>query len=542
MGVSASQSQQSSVKLVNVFPVAQTNETNEGNKHRLDDLNRGGISDLIRQNTQPKILVSINTDNTVKISHGKSIATQTPRNGLQLVVDDDSNNVENRDSVEMGDVINENRQHRAVQTDIITTESQTEYDLVIIPTKYQSERSKPEIAKNESSNTDDSNIYHDRNNDRQTVSTTSGNEAVMNENEPVMTENEAVMTENEAGETDYWTDTCIQTDDDVDNELGPIIAWGSKSADSATTLLQNDNDKESYNKEDKEADTQMDCETPMPTRTFDELSLERYGKYKVRLSSDEEKCIISSATFLKTGDAVVIDRSNTKMKFVDNKFQYISSQELPAKPWAVCARGVDVYVTMGNTKIQHLTVIDMIMETMDTFQIKGRCLGICVFGEYLAVGLQIGEVCLLDFSGKKQGTIQLPTFNGKSCNPWHLLVTPENNILVTDSDAGAVYCVTKNSELIFTFKGLGSPRGTAIDLQRNILVVGRDKDTGAVVTILNKDMELRNMLHIEGSDIKSRVLLTWEELEFVPYCICHRSDNVVVLGGIQEALKIMRIR
>ena len=197
---------------------------------------------------------------------------------------------------------------------------------------------------------------------------------------------------------------------------------------------------------------------------------------------------------------------------------------------------------MGNTTIQHLIVEDMIIEPAKSFEIKGRCLGICVLNNLLAVGLQVGEVCLLDSNGEQQGTIQLPSISGKPCNPWHLNATSEGNILVTDSDACTLFCVNQKSELIFTFKQQGSPRGTAIDSEGNILIVGRDMETGAVVSIVHKDEELRHMLHIEQqTDMKCRILMTWEQLEFVPYCVCFRKDRVVILGGIQESLKIMTL-
>lgn len=281
--------------------------------------------------------------------------------------------------------------------------------------------------------------------------------------------------------------------------------------------------------------------SPRTEVVFDDLRLNKYGKYKVRLQSDTQKCILSCAMFMETGDTVAIDRSNQKVKYVDSKFQFISSHELPDKPWAVCTRGNDVYVTMGNTQIQHLSTVDMIVEPVEVFEIPGRCLGVCVYGDYLAVGLQTGEISLLNFRAEPQKTIQLPeTQAGRPCNPWHLCASKQDNILVTDSDTGVVLCVNQTAEVLFTFRGMTSPRATAVDYHGNILVVGRDMSSGAVVMVLHKDMELLHMLHVEAGP-SVRTLLTWEELEFVPYCVSYRHDDVVVLGGIQDCLKIMKL-
>lgn len=500
MGVASSQSQQLKLSSSNI-------ERRQGS---LKTFTENSFNEL--EKTQSRILVSINSDNTVRISEGKSIATQTPREGCTSHIDDISvlatkeQNVKEVSKVEKKDEINQS----SVQTIVISTENHDESEgiqkidnRVKTPPLDFCEKETNSIVENPDLNQEKHDFCR-------------GNDTV---------ESNIVM-----DETDYSTDIGIQTDDDLE----PRIAWGSKSVDSATTLHQH------FKDEQKENYTCSESEMPTPAVPFEKLSLEKHGKYKVRLESDKEKCIISSASFLETGDAVVIDRSNQKLKFVDNKFQFISSYELPAKPWAVCSRGIDVYVTLGNTKIEHLIVEDMLIEHVEFFEIKGRCLGICVYDKHIAVGLQVGEICLLDFKGKKQETLQLPVLDGRTCNPWHLTATAEDNILVTDSDAGAVYCFNRKSELIFTFRDIGTPRGTGIDTDGNILVVGRDKETGSVITLLHKDKELKHMLHIEQqSEMKSRVLMKWEQLEFVPYCICYRSDRIVILGGIQEALKIM---
>ncbi|KAH3872989.1 hypothetical protein DPMN_036213 [Dreissena polymorpha] len=349
----------------------------------------------------------------------------------------------------------------------------------------------------------------------------------------------------------------LEYEHNTDNEekLAPRQAWEERQMHSVNETINEDTDIDL----DEKGDWSEDGKTPLPSSSakvkrndrlptpyevpFEDMELSRYGKYKVRLSSDSEMCILSALTFLETGDAVTIDRSNQKLKFVDSKFQFISSFELPAKPWAVCAQGSDVYVTMGNTQIQHFTVADMVIEYVKLIEIKGRCLGICTFCDHLAVGLQVGEILLLDNKGEKHGYISLPeTTAGRPCNPWHMCTSGEHNLFVTDSDAGVVFCISRKSEVLFKFTGMSSPRGVATDNIGNVLVVGRDKESGAVVTLLHKDVELQNMLHIEKqSELKSRTLMTWEELEFVPYCLGYRRDGVVVLGGIQEALKIMKL-
>lgn len=490
MGSATSHINPSEIKIDNRF-----NDNNTG-ENKYIGANKTVQDYLVSEKTQPRITLSINSDNTIRIAASKSCATQTA------------------DELE-----NENGNKCSVMDQV------TENGIAPIETKHNKE-----IQTNPNEPTED-------------YST-----AIRKEEEPPQV---LPYTETD-NDVEYSTDIGSKTDGDFETEMPKqTIAWEEQSV-----IALREGVKQNSEEEEKEIDTQADNveltsdnddddDDSNEPRPFEDVTLKKYGKYKIRMSDDQKNCIASSAAFLDTGDAVIIDRSNQKIKFVDRKFQFISAHELSAKPWAVCSRGTDVFVTMGNTQIQHLVVDEMIIEPINVFEVKGRCLGVCVFEEYLAVGLQIGEISLLDFKGIHKDSIKLPVINSKVCNPWHLCATFENNILVTDSDTGSIYCVNKKSELIFQYHGVDTPRGTALDNEGNIIVVGRDKASGAVVTLLHRDMELQNMLHIEEknkTEIESRTLMTWEQLEFVPYTVCYRKDRIIVFGGIQETLKIMKLR
>lgn len=483
MGSIPSQLNTSSLKVVNKLPDDDKESTNSKFDTSDNGLceNKSTEFGVQREKTSPKILVSVVDRTTVIISEGRSVATQTDApNGT--------------DSAKLKTESNE----PSVNNELITDNVEN------VEGKIEGEPS---------------NKYDN------------------------FTDNELTDAELTKELEAIHERDAEATSDEENTEMSRKLAWQGHKAPVIREY------------------TGLDLETPVPPQQhdksliqtvslspraeipFEELAINKYGKYKVRLQSDAEKCIVSAAVFLETGDAVIIDRSNMKLKFVDSKFQFISSHELPVKPWAVCSRGMDLYVTMGNTHIQHFHVEDMILEPGEIFQIVGRCLGICVYKDYLAVGLQVGEICFITFKGEVTKSIKLPeTQLGRPCNPWHLYVSKQENIIVTDSDAGTIFCLNENSEVIFTFLNMTSPRATSVDYHGNILVVGRDMSTAGVVMVLHKDMELLTMLHMDtGSEPLYRTLLSWEELEFVPYCVSYRPDDVIVLGGIQECLKIMRL-
>lgn len=524
MGSLPSQLKTSSLRVVNKLPEDGGDTQNSTNGTGPAETQPPSLE---REVTTPKLLVSIVDRSTVIISEARSVCTQT-------------------DELDTGKVDGNEKNEVPVVDEVCN-------DHVSIPGESNASDYK-NTAVVESRET--SGVENKRNNE---------DEMQINETEGTNGDREKACSSRTSETSDVGGNVQLTFNSEVDTtpveetEHKRKVVWEESEATidvdnySITTHEQIDTEKcysQEQNQSQHEVKQVLAFGLSPPTEVpFEEIALNRYGKYKVRLQSDQERCVLSAAVFLETGDAIVVDRSNQKVKYVDSKFQFISSHELPAQPWAVCARGTDVYVSMGHTQIQHLTVQDMIIEPAETFEIKGRCLGVCVYGEHLAVGLQAGEICLLNFKGEAEETIKLPqTDTGSPCNPWHLFASKQDNILVTDSDVGAVYCVNKNSEVIFAFRGLSSPRATAVDYHGNILVVGRDMTSavgpdvtsGAVVVVLHRDAELLNMLHIDAdTKVRSRVLLTWDDLEFVPYCSSCRRDSVVILGGIQESLKIM---
>ena len=263
------------------------------------------------------------------------------------------------------------------------------------------------------------------------------------------------------------------------------------------------------------------------------ITLESGGKYKISLPSDTEKCAISSVAFLESGDLVLTDMGNQKVKYVDQKFKFISQIPM-AEPCGVCAVGNDIYVTNSTNTIQHLFVKDMVLEMGKTFDMNGKCYGIANFNNGIAVGLKSSEIQLMNTLGEVKRIIKIPkTEKGKLICPRHLSVTPKFDILVTDSEAKIVYCLDSKGELLFRYQNMSNPHATVSDSDGNIFLVGLNKETNLIMQILRKTGEC-------ATCVKS--VLQMQDVEFEPRSICFRkSDGLLVLAGIRHAIKRYRI-
>ena len=263
------------------------------------------------------------------------------------------------------------------------------------------------------------------------------------------------------------------------------------------------------------------------------ITLESGGKYRISLPNDTEKCIVSGMTFLQSGDLVLTDRGNNKVKFVDKSFEFISQLSVP-EPWDLCSIGNEIYVTLGTTTIQHLTVKDMVLEMGKTFEMSENCYGIANFNNGIAVGLKTSEIQLMNTSGEVKRIIKIPrTEKGRQMCPWHLSVTSKFDILVTDPNLKTVCCLDTRGELLFRYPDMSNPRATMSDSNGNIFLVGIDKDTDLVMQILRKNGDtvtcVKSIVHVE-------------DVEFEPNSVCFRkSDGLLVLAGMRHAVKRYKI-
>ena len=263
------------------------------------------------------------------------------------------------------------------------------------------------------------------------------------------------------------------------------------------------------------------------------VTLESSGKYRISLPSDTEKCLVSGMTFLDSGDLVLCDKGNQKVKFVDSKFQFIS--QLPiSEPWDLCSVENEIYVTMGSTTIQHLFVKDMVLELGKTFEMSESCHGIANFNNGIAVGLKTSEIHLMNTQGEVKRIIKIPkTEKGRQMCPWHLSITEKFDILVTDPSLRTVCCLSSKGELLFRYPDMSNPRATISDSSGNIFLVGLNKDTNLVMQILRKAGD---------SVICVKSVIHLDDMEFEPNAISLRkSDGLLVLGGMRHALKRYKI-
>ena len=255
------------------------------------------------------------------------------------------------------------------------------------------------------------------------------------------------------------------------------------------------------------------------------------GKYSVKL--DKEKfCHVTSAAFLPTGDIVVIDTVNKKLKLFDCFFEYITHLTFRTAPQHVsCSHYYPyAYVTFPD-RVRQIHVDNGILKRCGYIKTDGICKGISV-NRYDGKVLSLiksdtkGEVALLTPGGNIQQEINEDT-NGNNLfiSPEYITITKNLKIIVSDKGTQSVVGLHSDGEILFRYKGIRQPTGVCSDEQGYIYV-------GCPFSV--------HQLNEEGELVK--LFLSKAEIGFSPHCLSYSfKDNLLLVTGKGDKVSMFKL-
>lgn len=317
---------------------------------------------------------------------------------------------------------------------------------------------------------------------------------------------------------------------DIDIEKRSTILRKSSSE----KILKN-NEKQINNREvDKTLEDDIDLysepkfvapkEPPKPKPTYAVHS----GSYNAKLGNESE-CWLRGAVFLASGALVVTDYKNNKLKMFDRTFKYVSDLELPSGVWGVCVSTLniaEVFATVPYKKEVHKVLADPeSLTALDSFRTEGFCWGITCFNGGLAVSVKVPskplvppfQVHLVEFDGTLKRSIAFDA-DGVSLftEPKFLAATHDGAfLLISDYKKDCLYCLNVEDKVIFTYTGMKSPSGVAVDSNNNIHLVSFF------------GTERIHKLNTRGEKLNG--LPPDEERTLFPHGICYRKKDKLLL-------------
>ena len=257
------------------------------------------------------------------------------------------------------------------------------------------------------------------------------------------------------------------------------------------------------------------------------MKVQSSSQANVRQDDDdkENKTMITGCSFLPSGDLVLCDSANSKLKLLDRTFKVKASLSLNDNPWSLSViDDSNVIVTIPDTKqLQYVQLVPHI-KAGRVIKLDKKCWDVAVVGNEIYVSCHNnpgeGEVRVLDLSGNlkrqlgvnKDGSYQ---FQG----PTYLTVsTTGKKIFVSDWGTSIISCMTPDGNIIYQYKDddLTLPRALFVDAGDNIFVCYWDS---------------RNIQVITADGRKYGTLISADDGIIFAYSIAFReADNMLVVG------------
>ena len=253
-------------------------------------------------------------------------------------------------------------------------------------------------------------------------------------------------------------------------------------------------------------------------------------KVNVKLPDDGSTPRITGLAVMATGEIVLCDRNNKKIKLMNSSDTLQDSLKLNTYPWDISV--VDsktVIVTLpGDKQLQYIEVFPRLTPGR-VLQLDKQCWGVHVTGDRIFTSCHNqggGEVRILDLDGnllQQLGINEDGSF--LLLSPYYITVSPtEEKIFVSDMYGNSVTCMTMDNDVVYKYRdnAMKWPRGLYCDGGDNILVCGLDSNNVQVITAEGK----KHCDLVTSSDNLQPLCINYRERDETLIVSRQHSDNI----------------
>ena len=271
---------------------------------------------------------------------------------------------------------------------------------------------------------------------------------------------------------------------------------------------------------------------------FDEMSVTARNQVNVKVPSDTCDACITGSAFLPSGQLILCDWHNNKLKLLDENLQMKESIDVPGEPWDVApVNQHQVIVTFPLENYLQFIQVTPSLALGHTVDLGMQCRGVTVSRESIYISFSKsggGKIGIYDLTGKKKRIID--PYNGKDGKvlikwPYYIAVSNDEKIFVSGvSSTTTVFCLESSGNVLYTVSNplFKDCRGISVDENKNLLVC----DLGShKVFLITKD----------GKEV--REFLTEKDDVCLPHTVSfRRNDGTLVVGGDHNNILVFTLK
>ena len=274
---------------------------------------------------------------------------------------------------------------------------------------------------------------------------------------------------------------------------------------------------------------------------FDEMSVTARNQVNVKVQSDTFDAGITGSAFLPSGQLILCDYTNKKLKLLDENLQMKESIDVPGTPWNVApVNQHQVIVTFPRQHYVQFIQVTPSLALGHTVDLGMECRGVTVSRESIYISFSEsggGKIGIYDLTGKKKRIIdQYNGKDGKVLNeyPYYIAVSNDEKIFVSGRDLKSstrtVYCLESSGKVLYTESNpsFTDCRGISVDENENLLVC--DWLSHRVFLITKDGKEVREFLTEKDG------------LSYPRTISFRRSDGTLVVGGYHNNILVFTLK
>ena len=271
---------------------------------------------------------------------------------------------------------------------------------------------------------------------------------------------------------------------------------------------------------------------------LNEMSVTARNQVNVEVPSDTRDAWITGSAFLPSGELILCDYANKKLKLLDETLQMKESIDVPERPGDIAVvnqhQVIVTFPWQQNLQFIQVTPSLVLGHTVD---LGMECWGVTVSRESIYISFSEsgeGKIGIYDLTGKKKRIID--QYNGKDGKvlikgPHYLAVSNDEKIFLSGGlFTPTVYCLESSGNVLYTVSNtlFKACRGISVDENGNLLVCDRDRNK---VFLITKD----------GKEVHE--FLTEKDGLSFPWTISfRRSDGTLVVGGWHNNILVFTLK
>ena len=238
---------------------------------------------------------------------------------------------------------------------------------------------------------------------------------------------------------------------------------------------------------------------------FDEMCITAGNKINIKVQSDAKDAWITGSAFLPSGELILCDFNNQKLKLLDQNLKMKENIDLPGQPWDVApVNQHKVIVTFPFKKFLQFIQVTPSLALGHKVDLGMECMGVAGSRESIYISsVDLGEckIGIYDLTGKQKLMLDPHSYNDGRLlfkQPYYIDVSNNEKIFVSDVDdkssTSTVYCLESNGNIMHSVSdpSFKRCRGISVDENENLLVC--DWISHKVFLITKDGKEVREFL------------------------------------------------